>query len=127
MSQIGNTEALEKYLQLEHENKELSKTLAIYKEELEKRRKAYSTQASYIAELFEWLTQFENRTLFVKRKMAKIFKYAYMENEFEDMRAEWPINKNAVLDISNKPQGEKQEWVEKQTNDVLFVVQNFAQ
>jgi len=97
MTQIGNTEALEAYLKLERENKELLKELTIYKEELEKMRKAYSNLATDVNTLFGWLEQFQNRTNFVRRKMAKIFKFAYMEAEFEDMRAKWPNQEAAKM------------------------------
>jgi hypothetical protein len=96
---IGNTEALEGYLKLERENKELSKELALYKEELEKMRKAYSSLSKEIATLYNWLTN-RDKTKSIRRRMAEIFKFAYMENDFEDMKAEWPINKSALLDIS---------------------------
>ena len=87
MSKIGSTEALEKYLQLECENEELIQELKIYKSEIEKLRKAYSDLASGIGTLFEWLENKDQIT--ACRRMAEIFKFAYMEAHFEDMRAKW--------------------------------------
>jgi hypothetical protein len=88
---IGNTEALEGYLKLERENKRLLDDNRIYKFELEKMKKAYSDISSRVDILFNW---FENKTTIktvaVQRKMAILFKFAYMEGHFEDMRAKWP-------------------------------------
>ena len=64
----------------------------IYKQELEKMRKAYSDVSSKIDILFN---ETENKTL--KRKMAELFKFAYMEAEFEDMRDKWPNQEAAKM------------------------------
>jgi hypothetical protein len=97
MSQIGNTEALEKYLNLEREYNRLLNDNRIYKIELEKSRKAYSNVSEEVNTLFNWLeTRKDTKTKTIQRKMAEIFKWAYMESLFEDLKAEWPINKNKV-------------------------------
>jgi hypothetical protein len=97
MSQIGSTEALEAYLKLERENKALSLELDMCKEELTKMKNAYSNLSTDVNTLFGWLEQFQNRTNFVRRKMAAIFKFAYMEAEFGDMRAKWPNQEAARM------------------------------
>jgi len=90
MSQIGSTEALEKYLTLEREYNRLLNDNRIYKIELEKIRKAYSEVANNVSVLFNWLESRENtKTKTIQRKMAEQFKWAHMEAHFEDLRAKW--------------------------------------
>jgi hypothetical protein len=59
--------------------------LKIYRKELEKMREAYCDVATKIASIFN-----EIESITLKRRMAELFKFAYMEAEFEDMRAKWP-------------------------------------
>jgi len=54
----------------------------IYKKELEKIRGSYNDISSKVDMLFNEIESQE-----IKRKMAELFKFAYMEAEFEDMRA----------------------------------------
>ena len=87
---IGNTEALEKYLQLEKDSKRLIEENKIYYAEIVKLRKEWSDTAAKIDILFNWLETRDNtKTETVKRRMAELFKFAYMEAQFEDMRAKW--------------------------------------
>ena len=93
MTHIGNTEALEKYLKLERDNNDLLRDVAIYRGELAKMQKAYSDVSGKIDSLFNWLeTRKDTKTETVRRKMAELFKFAYMESQFEDLRAKWDIN-----------------------------------
>jgi hypothetical protein len=95
MSQIGSTEALEKYLKLEQDKKQLLEENIVYREEIEKLRKSISETGNKIDVLWHWLESRENtKTETIKRKMAITFKWAYMEAEFADLRAKWP-NKEA--------------------------------
>jgi hypothetical protein len=94
MTQIGNTEALEAYLKLEQENQEIAKELEIYKKELTKMRIAYANISTDVNTLFGWLES--TGDYLVRRKMAELFKFAYMEAEFEDLRAKWSNDKEAT-------------------------------
>jgi predicted nuclease with TOPRIM domain len=92
MTEIGNTEALAKYLQLEKENKRLFAENQSYYDEIVKLRKQWSELAHDISTLFNWLETRENtQTKTIKRKMAETFKFAYMEAHFEDLKAKWKI------------------------------------
>lgn len=103
MSKIESTEALEKYLQLERDNKALQTELTICRHELTKMRAAYSGISSKVDLIFEWLSSTENmKTETVRRKMAETFKFAYMEGQFEDMRVKWP-NQDAANTFRNNP------------------------
>jgi hypothetical protein len=97
MSEIGSTEALEKYLTLERQNKMLLDDNRIYKCELEKMREAYSKVSGQVNTLFNWLeTREDTKTKTIQRKMAELFKWAYMESIFPDLKAKWPINQKSV-------------------------------
>jgi hypothetical protein len=90
MSEIGNTEALEKYLQLEKDNKTLIEENKIYYAEIVKLRGQWSDLVAKIDILFNWCDTRENtKTITIKRKMAELFKFAYMEAQFVDMIAKW--------------------------------------
>jgi hypothetical protein len=90
MDEIGNMEALEKYLKLEKDNKRLFSENKVYYAEIEKLRNQWSDLAAKINILFNWLDTRENtKTDTIKRKMAELFKFAYMEAQFEDMRSKW--------------------------------------
>jgi predicted nuclease with TOPRIM domain len=107
MSQIGSTEALEKYLSLERDNKILREENRVYYAEIQKLRKQWSDIAGKVNILFNWLeTRKDTKTETVQRKMAEIFKFAYMEAQFEDMRDKWPnpeAKEYAAKMYPNKP------------------------
>jgi|WetSurMetagenome_2_1015567.scaffolds.fasta_scaffold11064_12 hypothetical protein len=66
----------------------MSEELTIYRKELEKMRKAYSDLSEKVSELYQWLDDNDERAT-VRRKMAELFEFAYMEANFEDLRAKW--------------------------------------
>jgi hypothetical protein len=91
MSQIGSMEALEKYLSLERDNKKLIEENRVYYAEILKLRKQWSDIAGKVNSLFNWLeTRKDTKTKTIRRQMAETFKWAYMEAQFEDLRARWP-------------------------------------
>lgn len=88
--QIGNAEALAKYLTLERENKRLVQENRLYYAEIEKLRKHYGELSGKINTLWDWLETRENtKTETIRRKFAETFKFAYMEAKFEDLIAKW--------------------------------------
>ena len=90
MSQIGSTEALEKYLQLEKQNKILLDENHFQYEEIKKLRKQWSELAGKINTVYNWLDSRENtKTQTIRHKMAETFGFAYMEAMFEDLRVKW--------------------------------------
>ncbi len=97
MSKIGNTEALEAYLKLQEENTRLTQENSRLKLQNEEYHKAWDKVAKGINTLFNWLEQ-RDKTKSVRRRMAEIFKFAYMEAQFEDMRAKWPINQKQTIE-----------------------------
>ena len=95
MSQIGSTEALEKYLQLEKENKRLFQENHEYYVEIQKLRHEWGILAAKINTVYNWLeTRKDTKTETVRRKIAETFKFAYMEANFEDMIAKWPCKES---------------------------------
>ena len=67
-----------------------------YYEALTTLRGQWSDLAHQIDILFNWLDSRENtKTQTIKRKMAELFKFAYMEAQFEDLRSKWK-NKESV-------------------------------
>lgn len=86
---IGNTEALEKYLQLERDNKYYQDELENYRKTLGKSRQAYSDLSKKVDALFQWIEE-EGLLETAGKKMALLFEFAYMEAHFEDLRAKWP-------------------------------------
>ena len=91
MVQVGSTEALEKYLSLERDNKNLIEENRIYYQEILKLRAQWSDIAGKVNTLFNWLESRENtKTQTIRRKFAETFKFAYMEACFADMIAKWP-------------------------------------
>lgn len=95
MSQLGSTEALEKYLRLEEENKRLREEIEGWKVKYNEYYNAWQKIASATDSLWHWLDSRENtKTETIKHKIAVLFKWAYMEAEFEDLRSKW-LNQSA--------------------------------
>jgi hypothetical protein len=113
MSQIGNTEALDAYLKLQKENERLQDEIRNWKYKYEEYHKAWGKASEGINHLFNWLETRENtKTETIRRKMAETFKYAYMEAQFEDMKAKWPCNQKVALEnSSSKPQNHSNEEI----------------
>jgi hypothetical protein len=110
MVQVGSTEALEKYLELEKENKRLLRENHEYYEEILKLRKQWSNLAEKVNILFNWLESRENtKTETIRRKFAETFKFAYMEAQFEDMRAKWPNQEAARMIAQSNNRKETEE------------------
>jgi hypothetical protein len=86
---IGNTEALEKYLQLERDNQYYQDELENYRKSLAKSRQAYSDLSKKVDAFFQWLEE-EGLLETAGKKMALLFEFAYMEAHFEDLRSKWP-------------------------------------
>lgn len=104
MSQIGSTEALEKYLQLEKENERLRKEIGEWKYRYEEYRTAWSKESEAINTVWNWLgTREDTKTRTIKKKIAELFKYAYMEAEFEEFRSKWKNREAIELARINHP------------------------
>jgi gluconate kinase len=87
---IGNTEALEGYLKLEQENKRLLSDNQNLRHELQSYHKHYGDVSRGVDILFNWLeSRRDTKTKTIQRRMAEIFKFAYMEAQFEDLRSKW--------------------------------------
>lgn len=106
MIEIGKTEALEAYLKLQKENDNLREENNRLTLKFEEYRKAWGSISVGVNTLFNWLGD-QEKTKTIRRKMAEIFKFAYMENQFEDMRAKWAINQNQTVETEKLKDGEK--------------------
>ena len=83
MSDFKNIDALQAYLDLAARNKSLSETNHILNEELQKYRKEYARISQGIVDLNLWLATRDGTTT-IRRKMAAIFKFAYLEYQFKE-------------------------------------------
>ena len=78
---------LEAYLNLENTNRELSKENNILREELLKYRKEYARISQGIVDLNQFL-EGKDKTMTIRKKMATIFKFAYLEVQVQDKNKE---------------------------------------
>jgi hypothetical protein len=112
MVQVGSMEALEKYLELEKENKRFLRENHEYYEEILKLRTQWSDLAGKVNTLFNWLESREDtKTKTIQRKFAETFKFAYMEACFADMIAKWPNKESreyALASLNRKETERKQ-------------------
>jgi hypothetical protein len=93
--QIGNINALEKYLRLEQENKRLLQENEFYYDEIQKLRGEWGILAAKVNTVYNWLeTRQDTKTETIRRKIAETFKFAYMEANFADMIAKWPCKES---------------------------------
>lgn len=105
MSNIGNTEALEKYLQLEQENKRLRTEIKNWEYKYNEYYTAWNKVSDGLNTLFNWLeTRKDTKTETIQRKMAEIFKYAYMQAHFEEFRSKWKNQESIEWARKNYPE-----------------------
>jgi hypothetical protein len=108
MNKIGNTEALEAYLQLQKQNEGLRQEIRRLQTLYDEYYTAWNKATQGINTLFNWLETRENtKTETVRIKMAETFKYAYMQAQFEDMRTKWAINQKSSTDVPKTATEEK--------------------
>ncbi len=98
MSQIGSTEALEAYLTLQKENERLRQENRRLQYLYDEYRVAWDKVSGGVNTLFNWLeTRKDTKTITVQHRMAEIFRWAYMEAHFEDLRAAWPCAESRAV------------------------------
>jgi len=90
--------SLEAYLKLEKENQRLREEIENWKLKYNEYRNGWNKVAQGLNTLFNWLeTRKDTKTETIRRKMAETFKWAYMEAQFEDLRAKWPNAEARVI------------------------------